>query len=270
MSNSEKFASENEETYLIATREVDGDNKNLALWAKAITLAEGDELKARYKYIKLRVEQLSSIPASVRRDIKTHLGKDYISAQKFANYVDEPHAKVIENLREGAYRGTWIKDKMYVLCSELTNSEGEQLPATLGMRWFKWWVFFNLPMLGLPALLLLGAHVMDPSSEFDSLPVWQIILIIIAFIMPFAIAIDLYKRKLWAWRFNWVPIILVWFNATTMEGTAFNSNYISSVTKGIDPLAGTIFVFGVQFVFATLIWAWPNYVYWKKRRSYFK
>ncbi len=49
-----------EDLYLTATNEVDSNQKDPALWAKALTLAEGDEPKARYKYINLRIEQLSS------------------------------------------------------------------------------------------------------------------------------------------------------------------------------------------------------------------
>ena len=41
----------NEELYLEATNEVNEDNKQPALWAKVMTLAEGDENKAKYQYI---------------------------------------------------------------------------------------------------------------------------------------------------------------------------------------------------------------------------
>jgi len=43
--------------YLQATDEVDG-NKQPALWAKAVASCNGDEDKARYKYINMRVQNL--------------------------------------------------------------------------------------------------------------------------------------------------------------------------------------------------------------------
>ena len=49
-----------EDLYLEATNEVEGETKSPSLWAKVMALSEGDEVKAKYKYIKIRVEQLKS------------------------------------------------------------------------------------------------------------------------------------------------------------------------------------------------------------------
>ena len=48
-----------EELYLKATNEVESGKNDAALWAKALTLTEGNLEKAKYQYIKLRVEQLA-------------------------------------------------------------------------------------------------------------------------------------------------------------------------------------------------------------------
>ena len=48
-----------ENLYLKATREVDSDERNAALWAKVIVLTEGDAERARIQYIKLRVAQFA-------------------------------------------------------------------------------------------------------------------------------------------------------------------------------------------------------------------
>lgn len=48
-----------EEYYLIATKEAEGEDRSEALWAKSLALCDGDKEKAKYKYINLRVEQLS-------------------------------------------------------------------------------------------------------------------------------------------------------------------------------------------------------------------
>jgi len=52
-----------EELYLAASEEVDGEARNAALWVKAMAIAEGNEVKAKYQYIKLRVEQISVDPS---------------------------------------------------------------------------------------------------------------------------------------------------------------------------------------------------------------
>ena len=56
--NSQITQSADEELYLEATTEVDSDNRQPALWAKVMTLNEGDEEKARYHYTRLRAEQM--------------------------------------------------------------------------------------------------------------------------------------------------------------------------------------------------------------------
>ena len=48
---------QDEELYLQATQEVEDEVIDAALWAKSMALAEGDTKIAKYKYIKLRVEQ---------------------------------------------------------------------------------------------------------------------------------------------------------------------------------------------------------------------
>ena len=50
--------SDDAEVYLRAMEELDNDKPVKALWAKAVTLCEGDKEKARYLYIKTRVEEL--------------------------------------------------------------------------------------------------------------------------------------------------------------------------------------------------------------------
>ena len=49
-----------EQLYLEAAQELDSGKQDPALWVKAMTLSEGDEDKARYRYIALRVEQKPS------------------------------------------------------------------------------------------------------------------------------------------------------------------------------------------------------------------
>jgi hypothetical protein len=64
-----------EELYLKATNEVEGDSKDPALWAKAMALTGGDQDKAKYEYIKRRVEQLAKPKADVQKEYGISGGK---------------------------------------------------------------------------------------------------------------------------------------------------------------------------------------------------
>lgn len=49
---------EDRQLYLDAAKEIEGGTRDAALWAKAMALSSGDEVKAKYKYINMRVESL--------------------------------------------------------------------------------------------------------------------------------------------------------------------------------------------------------------------
>ena len=55
--------------YLKAEKEFNSDSKNEALWSKSLTLNSGDEKKAKYTYITLRVEELSNTKTQQPRNI---------------------------------------------------------------------------------------------------------------------------------------------------------------------------------------------------------
>jgi len=56
--------------YLRATKEVESENMSPALWSKAMALTEGDKSKAKYKYVKLRVKQLSNKKHDIKDDLE--------------------------------------------------------------------------------------------------------------------------------------------------------------------------------------------------------
>ena len=61
---------DDEEFYLIATKEVDGSDRNDALWAKCMATNMGDEKKAKYDYINKRAVILSN-------EVKDRLEKEF-------------------------------------------------------------------------------------------------------------------------------------------------------------------------------------------------
>ena len=79
---------DDESLYLVATNEFESENLIPALWAKAIALAEGDEKRAKYIYIKLRVEQISNAELSL-----SEFGDEPIE-----EFVDEVSQNIIEEV----------------------------------------------------------------------------------------------------------------------------------------------------------------------------
>ena len=80
-----------EEFYLLATNEVEGEQKKPALWAKVMALAEGDRDKAKYQYIKLRVAQLieekkEERPVFTKKIIDEEVGRNVKKGKTFEVY----------------------------------------------------------------------------------------------------------------------------------------------------------------------------------------
>ncbi len=118
--------------------------------------------------------------------------------------------------------------------------------TALGTMWLELWNYVALPLGGVYNLLMTPAH--------------GIILVPLA-ILQFAVAYGLYHRKPWAWRWNWVLLVIAYINI---------SIYLPVPTHG--PYGGTVDLvvqFVPQLLLGGLIWMWPNYVYWKKRKGLF-
>jgi hypothetical protein len=110
--------------YLQATNEANGkagSQRNDALWSKAMTLAEENEIEAKYKYINLRIIELkkelldNNSPSDARTSVSSVVDHpDYISVAKYSakNCVDERH--VIQSIQEGSYKGQKVGDAWYV------------------------------------------------------------------------------------------------------------------------------------------------------------
>ncbi len=125
--------SSDEEFYLIATNEAEGAERNEALWAKSVALCEGDKEKAKYKYIKLRVEQLKQPqkePTPPKKPEPTFSKKvvdnfslQYMPVDEFAKMKGIPEKKVIEMIRDGFYMGQIKEGSWYVSREEITKED---------------------------------------------------------------------------------------------------------------------------------------------------
>lgn len=111
-----------EELYLEATKEAESDSRNPALWAKAVAVSEGDQEKAKYQYIKLRVEQLANRVASKGK--ATHgqpideFDINYMPVAEFSEIKSLSETKVVEMIRQGFYVGRVRDGEWYVSRSE--------------------------------------------------------------------------------------------------------------------------------------------------------
>ena len=109
--------------YYTAFQEVESGDVDEALWAKAITLAEGDVDSARYKYIKLRVERLRpadhddiSHPADAAEyGSATDVPDGYISVTEFAAKSTIDKETIIQNIIDGVWDAQKIQNQWFIL-----------------------------------------------------------------------------------------------------------------------------------------------------------
>ncbi len=77
-----------ESLYLEATKEFESDDRNSALWAKCMSICEGDEQKAKYKYINERVKTITLNNKKAAHQGAEHIreGKSFIYNLSSGNY----------------------------------------------------------------------------------------------------------------------------------------------------------------------------------------
>jgi len=116
--------------YLQATEEVESTARIPALWAKSIALAEGDLVKAKYKYIKLRVEQLN------QTDIKPErLVPNENLSYPFALFNNMTNEQIIQTINQPFYDDITFKNgfersgEFSFESSKLLKSKGRKLLA---------------------------------------------------------------------------------------------------------------------------------------------
>jgi hypothetical protein len=98
-----------------------------------------------------------------------------------------------------------------------------------------------------------------------------IIITIIIYSFVISVGIGLNKKKLWAWKANWAiiigePLMLA------LSTLIFALNKIPERVSPEEQLNYFIIWLGyfiVMFGILSLLWIWPNYIYFKKRRALF-
>lgn len=116
-------------------------------------------------------------------------------------------------------------------------------PADLGTKWLSFCAYYQYPVGGLGAI---WAAWGVPITNFPR----AIVIALPIALTLFAISYGLHRRRMWAWKANWVVMVLA--------GIEFISEKSSE----------HVIVFLVA-IFGIGIWLWFNFVYWTKRRGLF-
>jgi hypothetical protein len=114
---------------------------------------------------------------------------------------------------------------------------------SLGVKWLYWWTYVSLPLGALLGIIF--------SLNY---PLLAIILFPLS-IFQIAVASGLHKRHYWAWKWNWLLIVVTWLQMALPSGASTFGTFL--------------FTYPYLMTLCSLIWLWPNYIYWNKRKHLF-
>jgi len=182
--------------------------------------------------------------------------------EKIKSYTDEEIIKIIFidrddyvdeviTIVEDEYSKRGIDEETAQSVSSRLNKQkktkSNQPQADLGIKWLRFWNYLTLPSGGMLGILYC---IVEPDLSIIYLT-YSILLIATVF--------GLHYRKLWAWRTNWIIIILV-----------FLGNLIPNLST-INPKSENVMMdFIIRLTILTLFWYWPQSVYWRKRKILFE
>ena len=123
----------------------------------------------------------------------------------------------------------------------------------LKIKWLKFWNYFSLPVGGIFGILMSVGFL--KSIELMLLG----IIVISMSILQLIVAYGLHHRKFWAWQWNWVLVAIVYMSLLIpIQTSGYYEDTAEFVAQSI-----------MRMIVGSLVWVWPNYVYWKKRKGLF-
>jgi len=144
-----------------------------------------------------------------------------------------------------------LKEKQPVSNEDKESSVSEEL----GTNWLSIWNYVRLPSM---VIVLLG-HTIS-STHFilstENISYTNLMISIPMFggaLIPLLTAVGLHLRKTWAWKVNWLFIIVPFL--------IFPSKIFIIPSSWLD--------YFITFLVSVISWVGPNYIYWKKRRQLF-
>ena len=138
--------------------------------------------------------------------------------------------------------------------AELTTQSEETTPRSietviLKTKWLSFWNYFCLPISG----------IINIYTVLFSLDILFCFIAAMFAIVQLSTAWGLHFRKLWAWRLNWVALLMSYYGGVTLP------RFIKLSYGYEEP--GTQLV--LRIFFGALIWLLPNIIYWEKRKNLF-
>lgn len=141
------------------------------------------------------------------------------------------------------------------------NSEANTNPLTIGMKWFRFWVYFCLPFSAVATtlgLIVIGIDMRKYVHRDDTVFATVMLgLVGLQAIIPLFIFYGLFHKRLWGWWLNCICLVVI--------------SSLWSIS-GIDNYVGHPWFLWLLFGSLLVIWiTWiiPNLIYWRKRKFLF-
>ena len=117
--------------------------------------------------------------------------------------------------------------------------------------WLLFWNYLLLPSAAIAFYLIGTGLASEPGKMHPVFGIWCALFCVTMY--------GLHCRASWVWTLNWLSV----FSFTLIMPSSI---WLDSFHK---PNSDPAFVMGLVFLFGALVWFWPNFVYWKKRRCLF-
>ena len=150
-------------------------------------------------------------------------------------------------------RAFYIKLRVEQLRKAAHAVDRDRPPPARSVRWLKVWP----ALLVLSAVLSLVISLFVLRAEPGPVGLTGCLISLILFPIYGAIAVGLERRHLWAWKANWIPLII--------GGLSYAVNRASA--DGTESFSSSAFTGAL--IGYSIVWALPNAIYFYKRRHLF-
>lgn len=121
---------------------------------------------------------------------------------------------------------------------------------SFGLKWFVFYTYIRLPISILLLIISVAILYDRVFMAVDLNEIFSLLLLLIYLVLLIALLIGLKDRKLWAWKLNFIVLII--------------ETIIAAIGKSDD-----IVIFITLTVLGSLLWILPNWVYFSKRKFLF-
>jgi len=115
----------------------------------------------------------------------------------------------------------------------------------ISIRWLEFWIYYRLTIIA-----IFGIFVSFPMIFGEKRLILVGVIYILYSIFLWVVSTGLHMRRLWAWKINWVVLVL--------DGIALLGNYYRSYAS-----------ISIAIIALVALWISPNYIYFIKRKILF-